>query len=445
MQWPHARLLSAVALVAALALVSACATGPLAQLTRPPSPHEAYGESLRRSGLDQTALGREWAMAGQQALSTPVEAALPFNESMYFAPDEPLAVGYRFNLPRGRQLSLEVSVEGEPAARLFVDLYRTEPDDDPQRVTSLAPDEMTLTHEVADDATYVLRVQPELLRGGRFRLVGRTLASLPFPVPSLAARPVHSGFGAERGSGGRLHEGIDIFAPAGTPVIAVRGGMARPGTNNLGGNVVWLQDATSRRSFYYAHLERAAIGGPALVKAGDVVGYIGNTGNARTTGPHLHFGIYAGRALDPQPFVAADQEAPPPARPSVPLGERARTTRASLELRRGRTASAPRATALPRDTLFTVVGAAADSLRIVLPDGSTGYVARQGVASADAALRRRRLPSGTVLWDRPVENGAAVLVLETALQAEVLGRFAGFDFVRLPEGGSGWVSAVATT
>jgi peptidoglycan LD-endopeptidase LytH len=445
MRLMQTRLWRAAALAAMLALAASCATGPLAELTRPPSPHEEYGESLRQSGLDQTALGRDWVVASRQALDTPVEAALPFNESMYFAPDEPLAVGYRFSLPRGRQLSLDVSVEGAPAARLFVDLYRTSVDREPQRVTSLAPESLTLTHEVEADATYILRVQPELLRGGRFRIVGRTLASLPFPVPSLASRPVQSGFGAERDAGVRLHEGIDIFAAAGTPVIAVRGGMARPGTNNLGGNVVWLQDATSRRSFYYAHLERAAIGGPALVKTGDVIGYIGNTGNARTTGPHLHFGIYAGGALDPLPFVAADQEAPAPARPSVPLGAWARATRSALELRGGRTRDAPRAASLPRDTVFTVAGAVADSLRIVLPDGTTGYVARQGVASADSALRRRRLPEGTVLWDRPLEHGVAVRTIEGSLQAEVLGRFAGFDFVRLPEGGSGWVSAAATT
>ena len=144
-------------------------------------------------------------------------------------------------------MRLDVAPENDAAARLFVDIYRIEPGGAPRRVTSLAPDAATLTYDVDEDAAFVLRLQPELLRGGRYRVVARTLASLPFPVPSLASRPVQSGFGAERDAGRRLHEGIDIFAAAGTPVVAVRPGVARPGTNRLGGNVVWLQEGGSRR------------------------------------------------------------------------------------------------------------------------------------------------------------------------------------------------------
>lgn len=435
----------AVALVVVLALSVSCATGPLAQLTRPPSPHEQYGNQLRTAGLDATALGQRWLNVGDEALRAPVEAALPFNESMYFAADTPTAVGYRFSLPRGRQLSIDVEVEGPSAARPFVDLYRSRDEGDLERVTSLAADATTLTHEVEADETFVLRVQPELLQGGRFRLVSRTLSSLPFPVPSLSTRPVQSGFGAERDAGRRLHEGIDIFAAAGTPVIAVRPGLARPGTNRLGGNVVWLQDATSRRSYYYAHLDRAAMGGPSPVNTGDVVGYIGNTGNARTTGPHLHFGIYAGGALDPLPFVAADDGVPAAATATLPLGALARVAQTAVVLRGGIARDAPSAMPLPRDTLVTVTGAVNDVVRVVLPDGTSGYVGRRAVTQAATPLRRRQLPAGTVLRDRPAMAAAAVRTFPSAQQVEVMGRFATFDYVRLPEGQTGWVAATATT
>jgi peptidoglycan LD-endopeptidase LytH len=290
---------------APLVLFSACASGPLSQLVRPPSPHEQYAEGLRQSGLDVTALGSDWLSAATEALQRPSDAALPFNESVFFAPDSPRAAAYRLALPRGRQLTVVATIEGEPPGRLFVDLFRLDDESQPQPIASLAVDASTLTHEVEADGTFLVRVQPELLRGGRVSVVTRTLASLRFPVPSSIARPVESAFGDERDAGRRTHEGIDIFAARGTPVVAVRSGMAEPGTNALGGTVVWLRDADRRLSYYYAHLDTTAITSTQQVEAGTVLGYVGNTGNARTTSPHLHFGIYAGGPIDPLPFVAA--------------------------------------------------------------------------------------------------------------------------------------------
>ena len=84
--------------------------------------------------------------------------------------------------------------------------------------------------------------------------------------------------------------------------------MTSAGTNRLGGNVVWIFDPSRGQSHYYAHLEKQAVSTGERVKAGDVVGYVGNTGNARTTPPHLHFGIYSrGEGpVDPLPFVAGE-------------------------------------------------------------------------------------------------------------------------------------------
>ena len=76
-------------------------------------------------------------------------------------------------------------------------------------------------------------------------------------------------------------------------------------TNRLGGNVVWLWSPSRRVALYYAHLERHAVARGERVQAGDVLGYVGTSGNARGTPPHLHFGIYATGegAVDPAPFV----------------------------------------------------------------------------------------------------------------------------------------------
>ncbi len=97
-------------------------------------------------------------------------------------------------------------------------------------------------------------------------------------------------FGSPRADTG-WHHGIDIFAPMGTPILAVaEGTVYSVGWNNLGGNRLWLRD-TDGNQFYYAHLSAyspLAVNG-LRVKAGAVLGFVGNSGDAITTPPHLHF------------------------------------------------------------------------------------------------------------------------------------------------------------
>jgi len=118
--------------------------------------------------------------------------------------------------------------------------------------------------------------------------------TLDVPVRGVARPALRSSFGEPR-SGHRTHAGIDIFARRGTPVVAAAEGVVvRIGTTDrLGGNTVWVAGKPSTL-YYYAHLDRFAHGLRVgdHVERGDLIGYVGNTGNARTTPPHLHFGIY---------------------------------------------------------------------------------------------------------------------------------------------------------
>lgn len=132
------------------------------------------------------------------------------------------------------------------------------------------------------------------------------LASMPAPerviVPVRGVQPAQlsNTWHAARGAG-RKHEGIDIFAARGTPVhSATEGIVLRVGTNRLGGRVVWVLGPGGQRH-YYAHLDRFAdITAGAQVRAGTVLGYVGNSGNAASTPAHLHYGVYeAGGALNP--------------------------------------------------------------------------------------------------------------------------------------------------
>lgn len=279
---------------------------------------------LRASGLDGTALGRDWIAASETSLRKPVVIQLPSRETRVFTDAAAHAVAYRLTLQRGRRLELDVRFDddagaaardvaaaGQPTAiRLFIDLFYVDEEGPPTRVASYEANSAPLVYEIARDGVYLLRVQPELLRGGRVTLTQRTLATLRFPIDGLTDRAIQSFFGAERDAGARSHQGVDIFAARGTAAVAVVDGFARPSTNGLGGIVVWLYDPLAGRTFYYAHLDRWAFDAPSRVRAGDVIGYVGNTGNARGTSPHLHFGIYERGAINPLPFIRPDDELP---------------------------------------------------------------------------------------------------------------------------------------
>jgi murein DD-endopeptidase MepM/ murein hydrolase activator NlpD len=101
-------------------------------------------------------------------------------------------------------------------------------------------------------------------------------------------------------SGGRRHEGVDMEAARGTPVVAVRSGAAEFKRSGLGGNAVWLVTPAGER-FYYAHLDSWE-GDSREVVAGEIIGYVGQTGNA--AGDHLHFEARLGdTATNPYPLV----------------------------------------------------------------------------------------------------------------------------------------------
>jgi peptidoglycan LD-endopeptidase LytH len=152
-------------------------------------------------------------------------------------------------------------------------------------------------------------------------------ARLVMPLRDVAKRQIADTWHAPRGTD-RVHEGQDIFAPKGTPVLsATKGYVYNIGENNLGGQTISVI-GSGGRVYYYAHLDAYA---PKLeegdyVTTKTVLGYVGTTGNAQGTPPHLHFGIYtSGGAINPLPLLRdRDQTAgtrtadiPKPQRPLI--------------------------------------------------------------------------------------------------------------------------------
>ncbi|HEX6903713.1 MAG TPA: M23 family metallopeptidase [Thermoanaerobaculia bacterium] len=117
---------------------------------------------------------------------------------------------------------------------------------------------------------------------------------LVVPVQGIQPGELLNTFDDSR-SAGRVHEAIDIMAPRNTPVVAVEGGrIAKLFTSDLGGLTIYQFDPTETYSYYYAHLERYASGiqEGARVSPGQVIGYVGSSGNAAEDNPHLHFAIF---------------------------------------------------------------------------------------------------------------------------------------------------------
>lgn len=126
-----------------------------------------------------------------------------------------------------------------------------------------------------------------------------------FPLPADAAYSYEQRFSVD-------HRGTDIMAPLGTKVFAVESGKAWSASDNKGGIVVYLEaPATTlfgdKHRYYYGHLWDAAIGRePRDVAAGDLLGYVGNTGNAKGGPPHLHFQARLGSlVIDPFDLLQA--------------------------------------------------------------------------------------------------------------------------------------------
>lgn len=140
-------------------------------------------------------------------------------------------------------------------------------------------------------------------------------SSLLIPVSGVATAQLVDSFQDGRGST-RLHEAIDILAPTGTPVLATADGrIVKLFTSVPGGLTIYQFDTAETRAYYYAHLDRYAEGivEGLLVKRGDLLGYVGSSGNANPAAPHLHFAIFLlgpekhwwqGTAINPYPLLA---------------------------------------------------------------------------------------------------------------------------------------------
>jgi hypothetical protein len=157
---------------------------------------------------------------------------------------------------------------------------------------------------------------PEALaRAAARRAARQRLMNAPFVFPVFGAATFSDDWGAPRQIG--AHQGNDIFAPFGAPVVAVADGeIFKVGTLPISGNRLWIR-ADTGDTFFYAHLSSFAPGAVngRRVKAGALLGFVGNTGDAEPTPPHVHFEVHPGdgRATNPFKIISVWQANPSPA------------------------------------------------------------------------------------------------------------------------------------
>ncbi len=453
------RAIAALAAVLAASVLAAAGCGTLDTLPealRPPTPWERYRSSLADAGLDQTELGRAWTAAGERALAEAAPVEPPLREVLFFDPADPAAAGYRVAMRRGQRLSVRVEPPPASSSRVFVDLLppraagdaesprpvaHAEESEAPGAGAGAPPRAAVLSFEPGEDGEWLVRVQPELLAGGRHTVTVDVEPSLSFPVAGVDARAIGGVFGDPRGGGRRRHEGVDIFAPRGTRALAAADAwVSRVGTNELGGNVVFLS-TTSGLGLYYAHLDRQLVRTGERVAAGEPVGLVGDSGNARGGPTHLHFGVYDGGALDPLPFLHDPGEPPAVTADLEPLGGWSRTVAARARLRRGPGTGFEIVAELPAATALRPLGASAEWYRVALPDGTLGFVAARLTAPAAEPLRRL-LPEGErLLLRRPVPGAPALARIAGGEWLGVLAEYGGAVLVETAAGRRGWLGA----
>lgn len=340
-----------------------------------PTARELYSRNFPRDSQDF----KNWQGDFERALLDSLIIELPYAEKGISDSMQNRTVGYRFLLQEGSLLNVQAKTDSI-SQPVFLDLLQIHSDSlsTSDIIKSNDPATKNLEYQVEITGRYLLVVQPAIGFTGKIDLILYTTPSFGFPVAGKDYSAIHSFWGAERDGGARSHEGVDIFAARGTPVVAVKDGRVTfTGNRGLGGKQVWLREGLLGKSIYYAHLDSILIRNGSRVRFGDTLGLVGNTGNARTTAPHLHFGVYAnGRgAIDPLPFI---QQADSVYMGSIsePIYPKVVVSGSVANLRRSPTTKGTKVGTVQRNDTLTVLGHTQNWGHVRLQNGQRAYIHR---------------------------------------------------------------------
>jgi len=393
------------------------------------SAHEKYGDGLNTAGLAQTQMGNAWFAASAKSLLQPHVVSLPYKESGFFAADKPSANGYLFSAKRGEKVVVYVTSIPASGYLLFAELWQPAlTSGNPSLLTVMDTLSRQLQYVVKKDGPFLLRLQPELLRSVEFTVTITITPSLAFPVHPSGNPKIISLWGVDRDGGARKHEGIDISAAFRTPALAAADGIIRVSENEIGGKVVFIRDDNSGNNLYYAHLDKQSVQQGQRVRTGDVIGLVGNTGNARTTIPHLHFGIYTDNgAINPISFV--DNRQPAPKSITAPIHNLNKWLRTSAAVTLYEEASAKSNVIYKTGSgeAAFITGAADNYYKVHLPGGQIGFI--NSTMLTNKILRTQKTSAEARLLDTHDQNAPAKSTIAKGIILDVIGIYNNYNLV----------------
>lgn len=400
------------------------------------SPHEHYVNGLEKSDLITTSMVKTWMKAGDVSLHDSILVTLPFRETGYFASTEPQARFYRFDVKDGQVLTLTAVLKTKENARLFADIFTLQ--EGHWKELAHVDSSLNLTHEFDKSGSCLVRLQPELLVNIYYSLTLSVTPVLLNPVKGASNNSIGSFYGDPRDGGKRKHEGVDIFAPKGTLVIAPTDGVvSRVRNSTLGGKTVWMDDLKRGHSYYFAHLERQLVKPGTKVKQGDVLGTVGTTGNAHGTPPHLHFGVFQNTSKDPVTYIRTMEKLVNELTPDTLFQSIVfRVNQKNSALHIGPAKKLPVREQLAKDTYVKVIAQSNDWYRVLTADEHEGYIERSNVIPAEKG-NQFLIKKQTLLLSEAKMDAVPVSILTGPVEG--LASYKNFRFVKTQQGMTGWI------
>jgi len=416
-----------------------CKTGSV-NLFKAASPHEQYQKKLVNVGLDQTAMGSAWLDAAIVSTQKALNISIPYKENGYFAADKVRAAAYKFNLTKGQKLNIRLDRKSAVDALIYIDVWFST-DLTQKLVASADTLNNPIVFDIDETGTYLIRLQPELLQNVAYALEITTGPSLSFPIKSKNSNSIKSYWGDGRDNNARKHEGVDIFGNFRTPVLAIsEGTVTRVNENNLGGKVVWMRPKGKNYTLYYAHLDQQIATAGQEVKIGDTLGLMGNTGNARNTPTHLHFGIYtADGAVNPLPFIDPITKTPVSVTASSTRLNKILRTVSSTKMVSSPESKATVLTSLKTGTILRANAATGNYYQVELPDGNIGFIQSNSLVQAVEPLKKLKINLlQQEVYDQPDRLAAVKATLKAEQTVDVLGTFGNYLLINA-DTATGWI------
>ncbi|HEA30445.1 MAG TPA: M23 family peptidase [Leeuwenhoekiella sp.] len=338
-----------------------------------PSAREVYARELAKD----SSLFKPWKKAFAQAKTDSPQTKLPYVESGQFWNKSFTASGYNLHLQQGERFHAKIRTDSLNN-QVFLALFQATKDSlNPLKLeVENLPQESAIAFTVKETGDYKIVVQQEVHANTRFDLLLYRTPLYNFPVAKKGNAAIQSFWGANRDGGKRSHEGLDIFADRGTPALAVCDGrITSTGNRGLGGKQVWLRSGIFGNALYYAHLDSIIATTGQRVKTGDTLGFVGNTGNARTTPTHLHFGIYqrGHGAVNPLPYIF-EAKAPIPSKDRIDIAQFGTVTSAIANLRVSAFAKAEKLGQGKRDDTLQILGKSTGWYHVRTAEDSSAYI-----------------------------------------------------------------------